>query len=88
MALLFAGLGLLGGFARALFGLLKAVGRGERVKPWLFGITLVTSLAIGAALGLFMDVDYRLAAVAGYVGTDILESIVKTSMPGTITLEK
>ena len=86
--LLFSGLGFLGGLTRALYGLIKALGRGEKIRPGLFTITLIASVIIGAALGAFFDIDYHIAAVAGYTGTDILDSIRKNSMSSAVTLNK
>jgi len=75
-----ASAGLLGGLARALYGLLKATSRGVEVHVWHFLITLIVSAFLGAMLGLVFNSDYRYAALAGYVGTDILENIFKGSI--------
>jgi fluoride ion exporter CrcB/FEX len=86
--ILFIALGFLGGLARSLLGLMKAIGRGERSKPVLFIISLLTSIIIGAMIGAWVNVDYHLAAIAGYAGTDILESIIKTTIPKAVVLQK
>ncbi len=75
-----ASVGFLGGFVRALYGLLKATTRGIEVHKWHFIITLVVSAGMGALLGVIFDNDYRYAALAGYVGTDILENVFKGSI--------
>ncbi len=81
-------LGLLGGLARACYGLLNAVGTGQQIKGGYFAITLLTALFLGIILGILFDIDYRAAALAGYVGTDILENFLPASIPQTLTIKK
>ena len=38
-------------------------------------------------LGFVFDMDYKIAGLAGYVGTDILENVFKGSMGGNIMLK-
>ena len=84
----FIGLGVLGGLARAMYGLFKSLNRGEKAKKGIFIITLLESAIIGALLGKFFDIDYHLSLLAGYVGTDIFDSIVKNSFTNKVVLEK
>ena len=72
--------GFLGGFVRALYGLLKASVSGVEIHGWHFVVTIVVSAFLGAMLGLVFDSDFRYAALAGYVGTDILENVFKGSI--------
>jgi hypothetical protein len=72
--------GVLGGTVRALYGLLKAAGKDIHVHKGYFIITLLVSAFIGGLMGVVFDSDYRIAALAGYVGTDLLENIFKGSM--------
>ena len=51
-------------------------------------MTLFVSGLIGGMLGFVFDIDYKIAALSGYVGTDILESVFKGSMGGNLTLVK
>ena len=88
MELLFISLGFLGGIVRALYGLLKALNNGARVRLGYFVLTAFVAGAIGGLLGNFFDIDYRIAALAGYVGTDILENLLDSAIPKAITLEK
>jgi hypothetical protein len=88
MMLVAASAGFLGGFVRALYGLLKATTKGVQVHKWHFIITLIVSAFLGAMLGLVFDSDYRYAALAGYVGTDILENIFKGSMGKKVVVGK
>jgi len=80
--------GILGGLARALYGLLKATSKGREINLKYFLITLVVSGIIGGILGYIFNMDYKIAALAGYVGTDILENVFKDSMKGNIKLTK
>ena len=75
-----AGAGFLGGLVRALYGLLKASVTGVEIHGWHFLVTIIVSAGLGALLGIVFNSDYRYAALAGYVGTDILENIFKGSM--------
>lgn len=84
----FLGVGVLGGLARASYGMLKAVARKEEINILYFLITLLVSGLIGGLLGYIFDVDFRIAALAGYVGTDILENIFKGTVGGEILLKK
>lgn len=83
---IFIAVGLLGGITRTIYGLLKALNNGIEINTWYFIITLIISALIGGLLGLIFDVDYRIAALAGYVGTDVLENIFKSSI-GNIVIK-
>lgn len=88
MLWLFVSLGVLGGCVRALFGFLKALNDGESMNKGYFIITLIVGGAIGGILGSMFEVDYRVAALAGYVGTDILENLINFSVPQKLVLRK
>ena len=83
---IFVAVGLLGGITRAIYGLLKALNNGIEINTLYFIITLIISGLIGGLLGLVFDIDYKIAALAGYVGTDILENIFKNSI-GNIVIK-
>ncbi len=80
-------LGMLGGSVRAFYGLLKAVGAGKETSWGYFLITLIISACIGGLLGFVFTVDFRVAALAGYVGTDILENVFKASLGKEVLLK-
>jgi len=88
MLIEFIAVGVLGGLVRALYGLLKAVNDGIVVHKGHFLITLIISGIIGGILGSVFDIDIRIAALAGYVGTDILENIFKSALPTSLALKK
>lgn len=85
---LFVALGILGGCVRALYGLLKALNDEEILNKGYFIITLAVGGIIGGILGSMFELDYRVAALAGYVGTDILENLIAVSIPQKIVLRK
>ena len=80
--------GVLGGLVRALYGLLKAVNNGIIVHKGYFLITLIVSGVIGGLLGAVFNMDIKIAGLAGYVGTDILENVFTGLMPKSILLNK
>ncbi len=80
-------LGMLGGSVRAFYGLFKAVSAGKEANTGYFFITLCISAFIGGLLGFVFTVDFRVAALSGYVGTDILENIFKASLGKEVLLK-
>ena len=80
--------GLVGGFARAFFGLYKAVNAGMEINTWHFIITVISAGFIGGILGTIFKVDYRFASLIGFVGTDFLENVLEGSMKKNIALQK
>jgi len=71
-------LGGIGGLTRGLVGLLKALSLRRRVLWAYYIITVIVAVVIGVFIGIIFDFDYRLSLLAGYAGTDILESIYKS----------
>jgi len=86
--LIFIIAGLVGGLARAFFGLYKAVNSGMEINTWHFIITVISAGFIGGILGTIFKVDYRFAALMGFVGTDFLENVLESSMNKNIALQK
>ena len=75
----FAGLlGGVGGLARGVIGLLKALSLRRRILWGYYLITVVIAVIIGVFVGIIFDFDPRLSLLAGYAGTDILEGIYKS----------
>jgi len=70
-------LGGLGGLARGFLGVFKAMRKEQKINWAYWGITVAISMAIGTFTGTIFSFDYRLAALAGYAGTDILEGVYK-----------
>ena len=80
--------GILGGFVRALYGIMKAVNKGEEIKASYFLLTLLTAGVIGGILGSVFTIEYKVAALAGYAGTDILENVFKATLEGSVFIRK
>jgi hypothetical protein len=71
-------LGMVGGLTRGIVGLLKAMSLRRRIIWQYWIITAFIAMVIGVFVGLIFNFDYRLALLAGYAGTDILEGIYKS----------
>jgi hypothetical protein len=84
----YVAVGGLGGLVRGLFGVMKAMGRSEKLDVAYLSFTVFLAALIGAGLGFSFAGDYRAAALAGYVGTDLLESLFKGTMGRNIILKK
>ena len=73
--------GSLGGLVRALLGLAKYFSKKNKHKAkfsfWYFIFTLFVATAVGALAGAVVDGDWRLSLIAGYAGTDFMESLYK-----------
>ena len=81
-AILVAGIfGFTGGAARACVGALKAVKRKQKFKWKYFLFSLASSGIIGVFTGLLYDADYKITLIAGYAGTDLIESVYKMKNP-------
>lgn len=80
--------GALGGLVRALYGLMKAVNRNDKVSLGYFLTTVISAGIIGGILGSVFTVDYKLAALAGYAGTDVLENVFKAALEGSVFIRK
>ena len=66
--------GVIGGFARAMIGLRKAVSEKRKIVWWRFFWTLGEAAGIGAILGgLIGDVNPIYNFLAGAGGTDIID---------------
>ena len=69
-----------GGLVRALVGITKS----QTFNPetftfqWkIFGFTILVSMLTGLMSGLILNVDWRMSLLAGYAGSDLLESLYK-----------
>jgi fluoride ion exporter CrcB/FEX len=69
--------GLVGGLVRGVVGVLKAVKMGRKISRKHFACTIVSSALIGMIAGLFVENDIKFSILAGYVGTDFIESLYK-----------
>lgn len=76
--------GFTGGLIRGLLGIVKNMtsspSKKKKLRKDYMFVTLVSSGAIGLLVGLFIIDDLRFALLAGYAGTDFLESLFKIKM--------
>lgn len=73
-------LGIFGGLTRALVGLVKYFEKNkqnQKVRFWYLAFSLFVAALVGGIAGVLSGNDWRLAIIAGYAGTDFLESIYK-----------
>ncbi len=70
-------LGGAGGLLRAIVGLGKSIAAKRRIRWQYFLVTVVIAVLIGSILGILTSVSRPIAFLAGYSGTDILESLGK-----------
>ena len=71
--------GLFGGMIRSLVGLFKHkvfTGK-EKFNNKKFWFTFIVSGLIGAFCALLLIEDYRIALLAGYAGTDLIQGVYK-----------
>ena len=78
LLLLPAILGGVGGLVRGFIGLLKALSLRRKILWGYYAITVLIAVVIGIFTGLIFNYDWRLSLLAGYAGTDIIESIYKS----------
>lgn len=71
-------MGAIGGMARGVVGLLKALTRKRRIIWYYWFITIAISVFIGIFTGILFDFDLKVSMLAGYAGIDIIEGLLKT----------
>ena len=76
--------GFMGGIIRGLVGITKYINatpsKKRKVrKDWII-LSLLTSGGLGLMAGVFIAEDIKFALVAGYAGTDFIESLFKIKM--------
>ena len=74
-------LGMVGGLVRGLIGAYKHVVRDKepfQLPKLLFSILL--AILVGSIAGVLTEGDWRVALLAGFTGSDVLESLAKTRL--------
>lgn len=74
--------GFLGGLIRGLMGISKqvrATGKTVVRRDYVL-VTLLASGGLGLMVGVFISDDVKFALLAGYAGTDFIESLFKIKM--------
>ncbi|MFA4947321.1 MAG: hypothetical protein WC674_02290 [Candidatus Krumholzibacteriia bacterium] len=72
--------GAAGGTVRALVGILKYMERNkrhEKLRLGYFLFSVFVSAAIGGFAGALCEGNWKIAGLAGYAGTDFIESLYK-----------
>ena len=88
MEWLFIALGILGGFARSLYGVFKSLNRREEMQKGIFILDVIVAGILGGVMGQFIGLDYHISALAGYVGPDLLHNFIDVAVPKSITIKK
>jgi uncharacterized membrane protein YeaQ/YmgE (transglycosylase-associated protein family) len=71
--------GFLGGIIRGLVGFVKnkTIEKANHFKQTYFLATIAISGIVGAAVGILADTEWQVSFLAGYAGTDFIESLYK-----------
>ena len=71
--------GMVGGALRGVVGIAKTLvtKKEESINYGWFFVSVAVAMGIGVIAATFMEGDFRVALLAGYAGTDLLESLVK-----------
>lgn len=71
--------GFSGGIIRCLVGFVKnkTLQKANHFKPRYFLITILISGIVGVAAGILADTEWQVSFLAGYAGTDFIESLYK-----------
>ena len=75
--------GTFGGLVRGLVGISKHVGKEKepfKLSKLLF--SLLVAMVVGAVAGVLTDSDWKISLLAGFAGSDLLESLYKTRLLG------
>jgi len=74
--------GAIGGLARGLLGAYKnsmKLGEQRKINWSKMFLNIITAMVVGAVVGAIVDTDPVLALTSGYMGIDIIESVIKLS---------
>ena len=82
--------GFTGGIIRGLVGFVKnkTIEKANHFKPQYFLITILISGVVGAAAGALADTEWQVSFLAGYAGTDFIESLYKIKLGQRLTNPK
>lgn len=71
--------GLVGGALRGIVGIAKSliVKQEEQINYGWFFVSVAIAMVIGVIAATFMGEGFEVALLAGYAGSDLLESLVK-----------
>ena len=82
--------GFCGGIIRGIVGFVKnkTLEKANNFKPGYFLITITISGIIGEAAGILADTEWQVSFLAGYAGTDFIESLYKIKLGQRLTNPK
>jgi len=66
----------------------KTLEKANNFKPGYFLITITISGIIGEAAGILADTEWQVSFLAGYAGTDFIESLYKIKLGQRLTNPK
>ena len=74
--------GFIGGIVRGLVGFVKnkTIEKVNHFKPQYFLITILISGIVGVAASILADTEWQISFLAGYAGTDFIESLYKIKL--------
>lgn len=75
---------------RGLVGFVKnkTIEKSNHFKPQYFLITILISGVVGAAAGAIADTEWQVSFLAGYAGTDFIESLYKIKLGQRLSNQK
>ena len=75
--------GMVGGLVRGLVGISKRVGKGkEPFELHKLIFSLIAAMVVGSVASVMTNGDWRISLLAGYAGSDLLESLYKARLFG------
>ena len=75
--------GAVGGAVRGLVGMAKHVYQNkETLNIWKFLFSLIVAIIAGAVAAVLTEGDWRVALLAGFAGSDLIESMYKSKLLG------
>jgi hypothetical protein len=82
--------GFSGGIVRGLVGFVKnkTIEKADHFKPQYFLITILISGVVGATAGILADTEWQVSFLAGYAGTDFIESLYKIKLGQRLSSQK
>lgn len=75
--------GMIGGLIRGAAGISKnVIAKKKTMSVSRLVYTIIVSIIIGAVASIIVGGDWRIALLAGYAGSDLLEALYKTRLLG------
>lgn len=78
--------GAIGGVARTAYAALMSAEKRRTVNLWLFLISIITGAFIGAVIAALFKQGSQVSALAGYVGTNLLDNVIQGVVPKSLSI--